>query len=164
MPHRERTALCCITLAVSRVTKPIHQPLQAQILNVGYVQKLMVALGKSNTGRNVTILRVPTPYLPSNITDRAPASLHCQPNKTRSLYNPNNLTTHYKHLIIHNVQLKSEPRHTASLTAGALLTHRQSYCCVYGTLHHQSALFQSVVCIKRVTCTSFVREYMGFAL
>jgi len=33
----------------------------------------------------------------------------------------------------------------------ALLTNRQSYCRVYGTLHHLSALFQYAVCITRVT-------------
>jgi hypothetical protein len=34
MQRREWTASCCTTLTVSQVTKPIHQPLQAQILNL----------------------------------------------------------------------------------------------------------------------------------
>jgi hypothetical protein len=94
----------------------------------------------------------PDPKFTFKHNRQPPASLYCRPKKNRSLYNPNNLTTLYEHLIIYNVQLKSEPRHTASLTAAALLTHRQSYCRVYGTLHHLSALFQSAVRIKHVTC------------
>jgi len=73
----------------------------------------MLALGKSkpkfSKGRSVAILPVPTPNLPSNVTDRAPASVYCQPNETKPLYNLYNLTTLHEHLIIQNVQLKSEP-------------------------------------------------------
>lgn len=38
--------------------------------------------------------------------------------------------------IVHDTKLKTEPRHTASLAATAWLTHCQSYCCMYITLHH----------------------------
>jgi hypothetical protein len=83
MPRREWATVRCTTLTVSLTGDKPPYTNQCKRRYWTYVQKLTLALGNSkpkfSTGRSVTILRVPTPNLLSNVTDRPSPSFRLLP-------------------------------------------------------------------------------------